>query len=362
MEAEIDYSKIKFSPVCPMPAPFDVQKRLQELRSFLDPSSTNYQPEMHHINIKAAIKLYEEGKIDGMQQVYIKDGKLVPREEIFKGPSPSMCEGRFYQLVGKHAYGHGPFGGNSHEVSIVFSLYIFFFKIKAGEFIINSSEAATAADSPQQRDNKLKYHQIQTQRTELHVIQTRKGMTPTGGAHSQGASTERGDEPKEQTQRTAGQDRQDKGSTAKWQRMKRLLKEIADSLNGVQEVDVREKIRDKVMLAERAADAFFGQITNQTEKTLVKMVKEMDKKMDALAINAGTQKAKTWAEIAATNAARMLPPTTQRPTVRVRLQKTEGKTLPELLEAVKPAIQGAIAVRQLRSGDVEVARRQRTGP
>ena len=90
-------------------------------------------------------------------------------------------------------------------------------------------------------------------------------------------------------------------------------------------------------------------------KKLVKMVKEMDKKMDALAINAGTQKAKTWAEIAATNAARMLPPTTQWLTVRVRLQETEGKTLPELLEAVKPAIQGAIAVRQLRSGDVEVA-------
>ena len=107
-------------------------------------------------------------------------------------------------------------------------------------------QAAIAADSPQQRDNKLKYHQIQTQRTELHVTQTRKGMTPTGGVHSQGVSTARGDAPKSKTQRTAGQDRQDKGSTAKWQRMKGLLKEIADSLNGIQEVDVR-KIRGKIL-------------------------------------------------------------------------------------------------------------------
>ena len=65
MEAEMDYSKIKFSPACPMPVPFDVQKRLQELRSFLDPNNPNYQPENQHYNIKVAIKLYEEGKFMG---------------------------------------------------------------------------------------------------------------------------------------------------------------------------------------------------------------------------------------------------------------------------------------------------------
>jgi hypothetical protein len=84
--------------------PFDVQKRIQELRSYLDPNSRNYQPEQQHINIKAAIKLYEDGKIDGMEQVSIKDGKIVPKEEIFKGPSMSMCEGRFHQFAEKHAY------------------------------------------------------------------------------------------------------------------------------------------------------------------------------------------------------------------------------------------------------------------
>jgi hypothetical protein len=83
---------IEFSPVIPFPAPFDVQKRIQELRSYLDP---DYQPEQQHINIKAAIKLYEDGKIDGGEQVLIKDGKIVPENETFTGPSWSLCEGRF---------------------------------------------------------------------------------------------------------------------------------------------------------------------------------------------------------------------------------------------------------------------------
>jgi hypothetical protein len=33
-----------------------------------------------------------------MEQVFIKDGKIVSIEESFKGPSPSICEGRGYQL------------------------------------------------------------------------------------------------------------------------------------------------------------------------------------------------------------------------------------------------------------------------
>jgi hypothetical protein len=94
---------IEFSPAIPLPAPFDVQKRIQELRGYLDPNSPSYQPEQQHTNIKAAIKLYEDGKIDGIEQVFIKDGKIVLREEIFKGPSWSMCEGRFHQFAEKQA-------------------------------------------------------------------------------------------------------------------------------------------------------------------------------------------------------------------------------------------------------------------
>src|SRR5438045_9494422 len=50
---------IKFSPAIPIPLPFDVQKRIQELRSYLDPTDPNYQPEYQNINIRAAIKLNE---------------------------------------------------------------------------------------------------------------------------------------------------------------------------------------------------------------------------------------------------------------------------------------------------------------
>ena len=106
---------IEFSPVIPFPAPFDVQKRIQELRSYLDP---DYQPEQQHINIKAAIKLYEDGKIDGGEQAFIKDGKIVPEKETFTGPSWSLCEGRFYQLAEKHTYGHGLFGITFHGAII----------------------------------------------------------------------------------------------------------------------------------------------------------------------------------------------------------------------------------------------------
>ena len=95
---------MEFSPAIPIPITVDVQKRIQELRGYLDPNNPDYQPEQQHINIKAAIKLYEEGKIDGMKRVYIKDGKIVPREEIFKGPFRSLCEGRFHQFAEKHAY------------------------------------------------------------------------------------------------------------------------------------------------------------------------------------------------------------------------------------------------------------------
>jgi hypothetical protein len=113
---------IEFSPAIPFPAPFDVQKRVQELRGYLDPNNPHYQPEQQHTNIKAAIKLYEDEKIDGVEQVFIMDGKVVPKKEIFTRKAWSWSEGRFYQLAQKYAYGHGPFGVNSHEVSI--SLFV----------------------------------------------------------------------------------------------------------------------------------------------------------------------------------------------------------------------------------------------
>ena len=179
-------------------------------------------------------------------------------------------------------------------------------------------------------------------------------MTPTGGAETRGARAERDNAPKEPTQRKAGQDRNEKGDLANWQKMKEILKEIAESLTGVQEAGVRDEIRSKVTLAERVADAIYGRAASQAQNGIAKTIKEMDKKIDALVKMEGTQKARSWAEIAAVHASRITPPTAQRTAVRVRLPEAKGKTPTELLEAVKPTIQGAYAVRQLRSGDIEV--------
>jgi hypothetical protein len=49
----------EFSPEVPLPEPFDVEERIQELRGYLDLNNPDYQPEQQHTNIKAAIKLYE---------------------------------------------------------------------------------------------------------------------------------------------------------------------------------------------------------------------------------------------------------------------------------------------------------------
>ena len=72
--------------------------------------------------------------------------------------------------------------------------------------------------------------------------------------------------------------------------MKGILKEITESLVRVIEVEVREEIWSKVMLAERVADAIYGQAASQVQNTIIKMIKEIDKKVDTLVNKAGTQK------------------------------------------------------------------------
>jgi hypothetical protein len=71
-------SIIKCLPAFSCPFHPDVQKRIQELRGYLDPENPHYQPEEQDINIKAVIKLYKDGRIDGVEHVSIKDGKAVP--------------------------------------------------------------------------------------------------------------------------------------------------------------------------------------------------------------------------------------------------------------------------------------------
>jgi len=111
---DIDCSKIKFDPGF-IPPPLDIEKRLEQLRRSLDPNDPRYEPEYQHTNIRAIIKLYEEGKIDGTEEVYIQGGEIVSREQSFKGPTPSTSEGgMFHQYAQKASYNHGPFGNNFH--------------------------------------------------------------------------------------------------------------------------------------------------------------------------------------------------------------------------------------------------------
>ena len=109
---------------CP-PIPFDVQGRITELRTYLDPNSSRYQRPEQHENIKALITLYEEGKINGGDRVYIQKGKIIQREHMLKDPGWTWAEGTVYQRSNKCAYDHEPFGNNGHAVSNTFFSFIF---------------------------------------------------------------------------------------------------------------------------------------------------------------------------------------------------------------------------------------------
>lgn len=73
--------QVEFSPAIPIPRVFDVQRHIQVLRDCLDPKHPLYQPEQQHINIKAVIKLYEDKELNGTQEVWLVEGKVVTEEE-----------------------------------------------------------------------------------------------------------------------------------------------------------------------------------------------------------------------------------------------------------------------------------------
>jgi hypothetical protein len=116
--------KIEFSPAIGWPVPFDVQKRIQELRGYLDPKNPYYEREQQHVNIRAAIQLYEDGKIDGSEPVFIMEGKVITEQECYEGTTWTWVEVHSfkslsrthltngyklqetcYEFAEKHAYG-----------------------------------------------------------------------------------------------------------------------------------------------------------------------------------------------------------------------------------------------------------------
>lgn len=105
---------------------FDIEARIKELRAQLEPGYPLFVPDYQHVNLRAAIKLYEEGKIKG-ERVFLKEGQIVSEEEALKGDKPYAVEGFFFQRPNKCSYGHGPVGVNCHEVSTIHLLYSFSF-------------------------------------------------------------------------------------------------------------------------------------------------------------------------------------------------------------------------------------------
>ena len=141
---------------------------------------------------------------------------------------------------------------------------------------------------------------------------------------------------------------------AEWNKVIDRLTELSGNLMNSGETPPRVKIQEVVQDALRMLRVCGPPGTHtKNQNNLEARFKNLEDKIDAIAIGIKTPKAQTWASIAATPAARALP-TAQRTSVRVRIAGAEGKTPAELLATVKPAIQGAYAVRSLRSGDVEV--------
>jgi hypothetical protein len=76
---------IVFSPAIPFPRPFDVEGHIKVLRDSLVPQHPLHLPK-HRANILALIKLYEEGNLDGTQEAWLVDGKIITEEEAYNRP------------------------------------------------------------------------------------------------------------------------------------------------------------------------------------------------------------------------------------------------------------------------------------
>lgn len=92
MSENNDKKDVIFSPAIPRPLVVDIAGRIKRLQDYLDPKNPMYQPEAQHDNIRTAIRLYEEGKLDGNGFITITDGKVGTLEAAFKSKTPSWGE------------------------------------------------------------------------------------------------------------------------------------------------------------------------------------------------------------------------------------------------------------------------------
>ncbi|KAI4152914.1 MAG: hypothetical protein LQ340_002622 [Diploschistes diacapsis] len=94
-----------------------MEERISGLKRTLDPNDFLYAPKQAK-NVEAVIRLYEEGKLQIGEEVWISDGVIVQKEEFEHSTKHCFVENASsvrYQLAAKAAYGHGPYA-NSHEL------------------------------------------------------------------------------------------------------------------------------------------------------------------------------------------------------------------------------------------------------
>jgi len=168
---------------------------------------------------------------------------------------------------------------------------------------------------------------------------------------------------KPQQQKGGKQQTTMENADAEWHTIIDRLNELAGDLSKLKEAgqqqdtvsDVTRRVRALWMQANRSKDPAQRQLSRIEEK--LDNLAESSGSMNQAQLNmrGGRSPANTWAGVAAQGVRQLVEPLSQRTAVRVRLPDTQGKSSTELLATVKPLIAGAYAVKQLRSGDIEVS-------
>lgn len=136
----------KWDELIPLPSIFDPNTRITFLKSLLIETNPNYQHPRQHLNIKAAISMYESGMLNGDNKVFIAGGKVVSKEEALECDLPVWGEvsatlslnlkraltvqgGSYHQFQQKAAYPvHPQLSGHAVRsgFSSPYSLFLFF--------------------------------------------------------------------------------------------------------------------------------------------------------------------------------------------------------------------------------------------
>ena len=177
-------------------------------------------------------------------------------------------------------------------------------------------------------------------------------MGDAGGTQQSRSATALQDASSTQTPKDRGHKPNSEDKTAEWYKIIGQLTELGSDLAKPNGAPPRAKLQEVVQNALRMLRVC-GPPATQTENNLEAKLNSLEGKIDAIAANVKSQRGQTWASVAAAPAPRTLP-TAQRTAVRVRIADAKGKTPAEILAAIKPTIQGAYAVRPLKSGDIDI--------